>query len=69
MKADLVAYNLPVVCTPGISLTIPSAPDNLDVLIGGGSAPHTNEQAKLVHGDVTDSTLKTESKWQFRAAL
>ncbi len=68
VKADIAAYNVPVVCQPGISLTIPSAPDDLDVLIGGG-APHTNEQAQQVNGDVTDSAVHVESKWQFRAAM
>ena len=38
-------------------------------LIGGGGHPLTNEQARQVSGDVTDSHLHLESKWQFRAAI
>jgi hypothetical protein len=51
------------------SMTVTAAFDDLDVLIGGGGDPLTNEQAKQVSGDVTDSRLHLESKWQFTAAI
>jgi hypothetical protein len=61
-------YPITVSCI-GITTTTTSAFDELTTTTNSTGSPSTNEQATKVSGDFSDTSLHTEFKWQFQAAI